>query len=212
LRERLAAHSLHGITVIEDPYESEHAREPRLAPGPVLRLAWFGAFAPVLRPFLEAQFAAIARALGKRPVELAFVTSPTRAAIVHDMARALKEVNPAFRVRHVAWSLSDAARELENADIVVLPQDVDSDWGRVKSHNRLVESIRAGRFAIASPIPAYLEMAQYAWVGADLASGLEWALTNRMAAVERVRAGQAYVAERFEPARIAAKWADVLDI
>jgi hypothetical protein len=210
LRERLHEDARHGVTVIEDPYESPTAAAPRFAPGATLRLAWFGVFGEPLRPYIETQFAAIARRLAPRAVELAFVTSAHAAPLVLDMADALSAISPSFRLRHVEWSLDAARRSIEDADIVVLPQDAGSAWGRVKSHNRLVETIRAGRFAVASPVPAYLELAEFAWVGEDLASGAEWALTHPADVQARIAAGQAYVAKRFSPERIGALWARAL--
>lgn len=212
LRARLARHARHGITVIEDPYESARAGKPRFAPGAALRLAWFGAFGPPLRAFVEAQFRTIAERLPPRPAELAFVTYASQAGLVAEIGTMLRAVNANFSLRHVDWSLSASAREIEQSDIVVLPQDVESAWGRVKSHNRLVEAIRAGRFATASPIPAYVELAQYAWVGNDLAGGIAWALAHPDDVLSRIAAGQAYVAERFSPSRIAGEWARVLDV
>lgn len=212
LRERLLAHAGHGISVIEDPFESRRAREPRLSVGPILRLAWFGVFAAEQRPFIEAQLANIARRLLSRPTELAFVTHDTQSGLVEDMAKALGRINPQFFVRHVPWSLAATADELDRTEMVVLPQDPGSDWGRVKSHNRLVESIRAGRFVVASPIPAYVELSAYAWIGNDLVTGIEWALANREEALQRVKDGQEYVARRFAPEQIGALWKQTLGL
>jgi len=210
LRERLLAYANHGITVIEDPLESPHAREPRLDIGPALRLAWFGVFAAEQRPFIETQLANIARRLLSRPTELAFVTHETQSGLVQDMAKALTHINPQFLVRHVCWSLAATEEELARADMVVIPQDASSDWGRVKSHNRLVKAIRAGRFVVASAIPAYVELSSYGWIGDDLATGIEWALENPEEALHRVRVGQEYVNRRFAPERIGALWAQTL--
>ena len=212
LRERLAADAGHDISIIEDPYESAAAGEPRFNPGPTLRCVWFGVFGPPLRAFIEAQFTGIARRLAARPVELAFVTHASHENLVREMASALREAHPYFSLRFVAWSLEATARELKQADLVVLPQDAGTDWGRVKSHNRLVEAIRAGRFAVVSPIPAYLELENYAWVGEDLAAGVEWALEHPDEVRNRLVAGQAYVADRFAPARIGQQWAKVLGV
>jgi hypothetical protein len=101
---------------------------------------------------------------------------------------------------------------IARSDFVVLPQEHGTPWGRVKSHNRLVETIRGGRLAIASPIPSYLELADYAWVGEPLGAGLRWALQHPDDATRRVVRGQAYVAERFSPEAIGAKWARALGI
>jgi glycosyltransferase involved in cell wall biosynthesis len=211
LRERLAPDARYGISVIEDPYESA-AGEPRFMPGSILRFVWFGVFGPPLRASIEAQFTGIARRLAGRAAELVFVTHISRENLVREMALALREAHPNFSIRFVEWSLETTARELEHADLVVLPQDAASDWGRVKSHNRLVEAIRAGRFAVVSPVPSYLELKDYAWVGDDLADGIAWALEHPAEARARLIAGQTYIAERFAPARIGAKWADVLGI
>lgn len=212
LREQLLPDARHGISVIEDPYESAHAGEPQLRPGPVLRLVWFGVFAPEHRAFIEGQLGSIATRLRDKPIELAFVTYAAQTGVVADMGRALREKAPQLALRHVPWSLEATARELEQADIVVLPQDADSDWGRTKSHNRLVTSIRAGRFVVASAIPAYLELSSYAWIGNDIPAGIEWALANPDEALQRVVLGQEYVAQRFSPTTIGARWAQVLQV
>jgi hypothetical protein len=212
LKERLAAYSNRGISVIEDPYESAQPGTPRFEPGRTLRLVWFGVFGPPLRAFIQSQFANIARRILNRPVDVAFVTYAGQADLVNELGSALGDINSQFRLRHVVWSREATASELAGCDLVVLPQDVRSDWGRVKSHNRLVEAIRAGRFAVVSPVPAYLELQNYAWVGDDLATGVEWTLENVDEVQRRLIAGQAYVEERFAPARIGATWADVLGI
>jgi len=74
-----------------------------------------------------------------------------------------------------------------------------SEWGRVKSHNRMVEALRGGRFPIVSSIPSYQELAHVAWVGEDLAAGVEWAINHPDEVVNRISAGQALVEERFSP-------------
>ncbi len=210
LRERLALHSRHGIAVIEDPYELP-AAAPRFAPDGILRLMWFGVFGPPLRPFIEAQFGAIARRLS-RQTQLAFVTHSNQMNLVSDMAGALAGINDRFSLRFVPWSLDATARELAQADIVVLPHDLQSDWSRVKSHNRLVESIRAGRFAVASPIPSYVELKDYGWIDEDLCGGIEWAVDHPHEVISRVVEGQAYIATRFAPTLVAARWAKALHL
>jgi hypothetical protein len=82
----------------------------------------------------------------------------------------------------------------------------------VKSHNRLVEAIRGGRLAIASPIPAYQELSHYAWVGEPLAAGLRWAQDHPDEVVQRVTAGQAHVEARFAPRVVGQKWARALGV
>lgn len=212
LRERLAAAARHGVTVIEDPYEREVPEPPRFSPGDTLRLTWFGVFGPPLRALVEGHFIAIARRLAPRPLEIAFVTAESQVQLVSQMAAQLVAVHHGCRLRMVTWSREAVAREIAAADLVVLPQDVDSEWGQVKSHNRLVEALRGGRLPIASPIPAYEELAQWAWVGNDLAEGVTWALSRPDEVLQRIASGQAMVEERFSPQRIGERWAGLLGL
>lgn len=212
LRERLEAAARYGVTVIEDPYEREAPEPPRFAPGNTLRLAWFGVFGAPLRALVEGHFIAIARRLAPRPLEIALVTGESQVQLVSQMAAQLAAVHPGCQLRMVAWSGEAVAKEVTAADLVVLPQDADSEWGRVKSHNRLVEALRGGRLPIASPIPSYEELAQWAWVGNDLAEGVAWALSRPAEVLQRIAGGQAVVEERFSPQRIGERWAGLLGL
>jgi hypothetical protein len=210
LRERLAPEATYGVTVIEDPFERETAAAAKFSPQAVLRLAWFGVFGAPLLPFMKEHFAEIGRRLAPRPVAIAFITHPTQATLVQRMSGELREATTNMTLRFVPWSRDAVAAELALADLVVLPQDATTEWGLVKSHNRLVETLRAGRFAVASPIPSYLELGDYAWIGPNLADGVEWALAHPEAALARIGAGQAAVEKRFSPRRIGELWAAAL--
>lgn len=210
LLEDLQAYARHGIHLIEDPYESPRALAPRGVAGTPVGLCWFGQLGArnldsVVRGLVQA-----ANGLGGRAAELRLVTHETRRDLAAEVARRLAQAHPAVGTTFVPWSLEATWRAIEASDLVILPQDHDDRWGRVKSHNRLVESIRCGRLAIASPIPSYLELADYACVGEDLGRGVQWALANPGAALERLGAGQAHVARRFAPGRIADAWAALL--
>jgi glycosyltransferase involved in cell wall biosynthesis len=207
LRDRVAAMANHGVTVIEDPFEREVAAPARFAPGDTLRLAWFGVFGP---PLVEGQFADIARRLAPRPLEIAFVSAAGQAQLAGQMAAHLQTIHPGCGLRFVPWSREAVAREVTAADLVVLPQDATSEWGRVKSHNRLVEALRGGCFAVVSPIPSYQELAEWAWVGENLADGVEWALAHPGDVLQRIAGGQAMVEDRFSPQRIGERWAKLL--
>ena len=81
----------------------------------------------------------------------------------------------------------------------------------VKSPNRAVEGIRAGRLVLAYPLPAYQELAPGLWLGDDMAAGIRAALADPHAALETITAGQSIVARRFAPQRIAQRWEAVLE-
>jgi hypothetical protein len=205
LAARLRPLAKHGVHVIEDPFEGPHG-SPRLPTGDaVVRVCWFGNAQP-------AQLDALERALMRlqgRAVTFEAVTNPAAAGFFAALGERLSRAHPGFRLRFTPWSQAATWQALHDCHIVLLPQD-PSPWGLVKSHNRLVEALRAGRFAIASPIPSYSELAAYAWVADDPAAGMAWALDHTSEALERVRLGQEHLVQRFSPAAVARKWSATL--
>jgi SAM-dependent methyltransferase len=151
-----------------------------------------------------------AAGLDGRAAELAIVAHELVGKLVAEIGTQLAETHPALVTRFIPWSPVATWQAIDDCDLVIIPQDHMDPWGRMKSHNRLVEAIRGGRLAVTSPIPSYLELAQYAWVGEDLAEGVRWALSNPQDSLERVITGQQHVATRFSPQRILAQWKRLL--
>jgi glycosyltransferase involved in cell wall biosynthesis len=210
LRDSLAARAARGITVIEDPYEAAGLSPWRAPGGNPIRICWFGNTASATLPSLAH---ALETTLARFPD--AGFTIELVTAVRWDMVRALAErlaaARPGLEFLLTEWSLATMWRALERCDFALLPHDRADPWVQGKSHNRLVAAIAAGRFALASPIPSYLELRDYAWVEDDLASGIAWAVLNPEAARERVARGQAHVERHFSPLAIAEKWARALD-
>jgi glycosyltransferase involved in cell wall biosynthesis len=212
LAERLAAGCRGAIHVLEDPWESPHGNPPRAPRSAPLEMCWFGNIAPATLPPVEAALRRIAERLRGTAATLAFVAGANRRELAEALGERLRALHPAFGFRFVQWSREATWHALEQCDLVLLPQDHASEWGRVKSHNRLVEAIRAGRLALASPIPSYLELAEFAWIGEDLAEGVAWALAHPDEAARRVARGQAAIETRFSPEAVGAKWAALLGV
>jgi glycosyltransferase involved in cell wall biosynthesis len=206
LAARLRPFAKHGVHVIEDPFEGPHGT-PRAPRSHTLRVCWFGNAQPAQLDALER---AVMR-LQERAVIFEVVTNPAAAGFFAALAERFSRIRPEFRLRFTPWSQFATSQALRECDMVLLPQD-SSAWGLVKSHNRLVEALRAGRFAIASPIPSYNELAAYAWVAEDPAAGVEWALDHTSEVLERVRLGQEHLVQRFSPTAVAHKWAATLGI
>jgi hypothetical protein len=76
----------------------------------------------------------------------------------------------------------------------------------VKSPNRMVEGLWAGRCVIANPLPAYVPFAPWAFIHGAIRGGLERALAEQDRIVDRVRAAQAYISEVHSPDRIGEDW------
>ena len=212
LQRSLSRYARRGITVIEDPYEDERAQPVQVAASSPLRLTWFGSLGSLNIPLLEQAFDAIAAGFNGMAIRLETVTANDIRAAVETMAGRLRARHPAFELTFTTWSLASAWAAIQRSDFVLLPQDYRSGWGKVKSHNRMVSAIRGGRFAIASPIPAYEELAQYGWVGEDLSAGLRWAIAHPDEAARRVDEGQRYVEARFAPDAVGRKWVEALGI
>lgn len=212
LRDALAPLAARGVEVIEDPYESDAAQPVRTRAGEPPALCWFGTLGAPNADDLRETLSTLARTMGDGGGRVELVAGEAARAVGTAIAAAVAAANPRWSVAYTVWSPESAAAAIARSDFVLLPQAHATPWGRVKSHNRLVETIRAGRLALASPIPSYLELAEYAWVGEPLAEGLRWALAHPEEAAARVARGQAHVATRFSPAAVGARWAQVLGV
>jgi glycosyltransferase involved in cell wall biosynthesis len=212
LADTLRPIARHGIHVVEDPWESPRSNPPAFRGGEPLRLLWFGNLGNTNAETVERGLRQALSRLAGRRAQVDVIAGREREGLVAEIAAALARDFPAASVRFVAWSLEDVWSALEACDVVLLPQDHRGAWGRVKSHNRLVEAIRAGRFALASAIPSYAELAEHAWVGEDLGEGLTWALEHPREAEQRIAAGQRHIATRFGPEIVGRKWAEILGL
>jgi glycosyltransferase involved in cell wall biosynthesis len=188
LAEALRTQTLSRVSVIGDAVEGERG-EPRAALRRPPRLLWFGQAhnLDALRTGLEQL---------RQLFALTVVSSPGSGA-------------ETLGHRFVTWSAENLAQELRECDAVLLPAASDDPRNVVRSASRFQQALWAGRFVIANPIPAYAALGRFGWVGPDLAAGLAWLFDNSDAAVERIRAGQDWVAEHASPQAIARAWSAV---
>ncbi len=209
LRDMLAARAERGITVVEDPYEADGVSPWRMPGADPVRICWFGNTSAATLPALAQALQSIVTRFPDTRFSVELVTT-MRGNMIRDLAQQLVAARRGVEFTMTEWSLDSTWRALERCDFVLLPHAWRDDWVKVKSHNRLVAAIAAGRMALGSPIPSYLELKDYAWVDDDLAGGIAWTLANPDAARERVERGQAYVVRHHSPAAVAEKWAHVL--
>jgi hypothetical protein len=101
------------------------------------------------------------------------------------------------------WSLEMQAWVYEAAGKVLVPATT-----RFKSANRVAQAIHEGCFVVASDIPAYRPLRQWAWVG-SYPTGMRWA-SSRVDLNDIVADGQRHVREHFAPERICEQWRDFL--
>lgn len=105
----------------------------------------------------------------------------------------------------IPWSPTAVDKGFKSAAVVILPTGLSP----AKSANRLIESVRAGKFVVAEPLPAYEEFAEWMWVG-DIREGVEWAFQNKQECLKRVKKAQKYVAKHYSMEAIGPKWLAVV--
>ncbi len=217
MAEIVRHHTSKPVSVARDPYEGQRG-EVRFEPP---RLTWWGRFSgasgPDVRPkllwygyptnldtllILRDQLLPLART---QPLAIRVMSREGSAAesLCGELhASSHGRLSWAF----APWSLADMAQALAATDLVVLPSNAEDSKKAVKSPNRLVNALWAGRFVIAHPLPSYEEFADYAWVGADLAEGVAWALEHPQAVADRLRRGQGYLDKHYSPFCAAREW------
>lgn len=191
--------------VIEDPYEGPRGT-PRFAPGKVIRLLWFGHSAN--HDTLAAGIAQVGAGY-RRDLHVSVITSEPEN--VSHVLSALPRLKASIEVEVFPWSLERQWDLTEQCDAVLLPSHPARDKV-IRGHNRLVQTIHAGRLALAYALPAYRELDAFCWCGRDLGQGLTWALSHRVEVEKRIATGQAAIDQRFAPARIAARWAEEIKL
>ena len=193
--------------VIGDPFEAPLG-EARFQPEPGrVRLLWFGH--PSNFDTLSAMMPSVVKLSREMAVDLR-VVSEEAANIRKALDRANCDFGPSLKIQFTPWSAEATWQALADCDAVLIPS-LSAEVKQVKSPNRLVESIRCGRFVAAYPLPSYEPLANYAWLGEDVVDGVRWALSHPKAAEMQVRQGQQFIAATFNPAYLAKQWeAEVL--
>jgi hypothetical protein len=105
----------------------------------------------------------------------------------------------------VPWSRQAEDDCLSGAAVVVM-----TGTNPGATANRLVKTLRAGRFVVAPKdcAESWRELAPYIWLG-DVSEGIRWALNNREDVCQKITQGQEYVAQRYSPQLIGSQWADL---
>ncbi len=194
--------------VIDDPFEGPLG-SPCFAPrGEQVRLMWFGH--PVNFDTVAAMMPGLVRLSRTQPIMLHVVSAVGAGNIQAFLGQVSDRNKPALCTKFTPWSPEATWHALSECELVVVPS-LNEAKKLVKSPNRVVEPLRAGRFAVAYPLPSYQELRDYLWLGEDMAAGIEWAIRNPAEVLQRTEAGQAYINRRFSPTNVALRWAAVLE-
>ena len=205
MAESVRRHSGRDAVVITDPVEGPRG-VPRFEPKlPALRVLWFGH--PTNLPSLANRAGELRELAARVPVSLEILTAPD--AYAQQLVAQLAAQDPArIAVRITTWSLEATWKALEAADVVWIPV-ADAPGKAVKSPNRLVESLWAGRLVVADAIPAYQPFVDLVPIGTGLAAGVERALADPRGSEERIRQAQRRIAREHSAFECGRRWAAV---
>jgi hypothetical protein len=194
--------------MITDPYEGP-GFAARFAPDPEeLKLVWFGN-AGNLQELFD-QVPALAEFGRDFPISVNVV-----AVTVDGIAEAFSQVNKKFKgrleLRFTPWSRENTWTSLEQGDLVLIPS-IDNEKKKAKSPNRVVESLRNGRFVVAHPVSAYQDYSNFIRIDSDITAGLRWTMEHKAEIEQSIHRGQDYIEKRNSPKAVAAAWLRLLSI
>ena len=192
--------------VVTDPVEGPRGA-PRFAPKfPVLRVVWFGH--PSNAGGVAEKSAELARLAAAQPVQLLLVTASFPQ--LPNILASLNALAPGrLAVQAVAWSTDATWRALDEADLAWIPVASAGDRA-MKSPNRLLESLWAGRLVVADEVPSYAPFADVTPVGVPLADAVHAALADPAAVEAKIAAAQRRIAATHSPYECARAWARAL--
>jgi hypothetical protein len=202
MAEMVASHASRRPRVIDDAILGT-IQNPGFAPAGRLQLAWFGHRTNLA--YLDRCLGELVQFAAQKPCRLTIVTEGGIG--VQEAIRSMDaRFAPALEVRFVEWSLEAMAEALRLCDIVLIPGDPTDPFKAGVSTNRIAETLKAGRFPVASPLPSYRAFSDAAWLGDDLSEGLRWALENPAEARARIQRGQLRVNEQLAAEPIGRQW------
>ena len=168
-----------------------------------LKLVWYGASDNVPAMAQWAQF--LGAAWDEPPLQITLVTRPHPVvdALCSDFNRRCgKRAGIAF----TEWSEAAQWAAVDAADVVLIPSDPADPRKAVKTANRLVDALHAGRHVIASPLPSYLPYADHATLTANPVQALHDYLNDPAGVRERIARGQAAVERDWGLEAVAQEW------
>ncbi len=202
LKEVISQYFSAPIVEISDPYEGTR-KPPKFFPNGTLRLLWFGhiinieTINPLVLNLPNADF--------QQTVELEIISSE-----LDNIRESCTSYNSSHdgevKLKFTPWSVNAVWHAFSSTDIVVIPS-IDNSKNNVKSPNRLVESIWAGKMVVAHPLPTYLKFQDYAIIERDIIEGIFRCLSySENENTDRISAGQAYIKKHHSPKVIAKQW------
>ncbi len=205
MAEQVAYHTKRTATLISDPFEGLK-QTPRFSPqSNHLKLLWFGH--PSNLNSLQAIIPELHQFSTQIPLTLHIVSAPNCG--IKQACQQLNQQQTRLQLHFSAWSLKTTFAALKKTDIVIIPS-LNNAEKQVKSPNRLIEALWAGKYVIAHPLPSYQPFKQWTWLGESLSEGLAWALANKKQVPKYISQAQTYIAKHHAPSVIGQQWEKLL--
>jgi SAM-dependent methyltransferase len=206
MAEAVRRHAGRDALVVTDPIEGRRG-PPAFAPRlPRLRVLWFGNHNNLMS--IVDRMGQVRELAAHVPLDF---TVLTRAGPeVDNLVADLVKLDPArITGRVVPWSIEGTWKALEDCDLVWIPV-IDGERYSVKSANRLVESVWAGRYVVADAMPTYDAYGDLVAVGRGLAKGVMDALADPASVEKRIGQAQRRVSREHSLFEVGRQWARAL--
>ena len=206
MAESIQRHAGRASVVVTDPVEGPRG-VPKFSPRlQALRLAWFGNHKSLAGIHAKAdQLVQLARQF---PVHFLVLTDPNPEAAQFVASLATACAGRA-RIDLLPWSVESTWQLLDQCDVVWIPSE-GTQATTVKSPNRLLEALWAGRFVAADPVPSYMPFADLLPIGRSLTDAVIGALRDPEGAVARIHEAQRRIARDYSPFSCGRQWAAAL--
>lgn len=194
-------------TVIGDPVEGPRGM-PMFAPRfPALRIAWFGH--PSNLTGLAKKAGELRALAAHMPIHLSVVTTQCKEviALLTSLANGWGD---RVQVELFQWTLETTWKAIEQADLVWIPVDEGNATKAVKSPNRLLEPLWAGRLTVADRVPSYQDFADLMPIGVGLERAVREALTDPAGVEAKLRECQRRIGRWYSTFACGNEWARVL--
>lgn len=206
-------HSSTSRTIV-DPWQISKLHDPRPSPkeGEQWKIIWFGA---------NKNFIYLQKALGhicnskviEANIQLTILSGKWAIERFRNSANTIK-IQKKWDLRLVEWSNSRQPQQLESeltkAHISIIPSDPNDTFKAGSSHNRVVDSVRAGCLTLASPIESYVELSKICLIGDDFSSLLIYALVQYRRLTEKHKLLREEILTKFSPDKNIKSWEECL--
>ena len=216
LKESLKNHSLgqgKNIYVVEDPWQVEEHSYHKSSSSNCLNLLWFGSGlnAQYLINILPQIYHSDSQ---NKQLRLTILSSLEAIEFIKNKVKSLNLSAKKIKFTYLKWKNNNQPNqlqeELHRAEIVLIPSDPNDPAKLGVSHNRLVDSIRAGCIPIASPMQSYKELSSLAIIGNNFSSMMSYVAKNQYLLRRQYNANRCNIIERFSPTANKLHWQSIV--